>query len=357
MAPPSTLPASFVCTPKIDFSKTIDTSNLKGKNVIVTGGANGLGEGCVKAFAEAGAYVSILDIAEDKGQQVADALTEKEYHVQFIKTDTTSWDSQLAAFKSAINFTPVPALDLVLASAGLTGRSAESWLETTPKDLSTDPAPPSTATLDVNLLGLYWTLHLALHFFKATSTPRGGTEDGKEEGKGKGKPASKHLLLISSLAAYVPLLNIADYNASKYGVRGLWRAVRNSSSILGPDPSAPSFRCNLICPTFIRTQMTAAIEPGLRAMDIEMGEVADVVAAVVRVACDDAVRGRAVAVCKGVGEPGDRNFDLGDDWEGGDGGREVLEGILEGRLRGLEGVGRARYRDAGERKEYGVEEG
>jgi 5'-hydroxyaverantin dehydrogenase len=50
----SDLPSTFYCTNPIDFSKDVDTSNLKDKNVIVTGGANGLGAGCVTAFAEGG---------------------------------------------------------------------------------------------------------------------------------------------------------------------------------------------------------------------------------------------------------------------------------------------------------------
>lgn len=54
MPVPAGLPETFYCTEKIDFSKDVDASNLKGKSVVVTGGANGLGAGSVKAFAEAG---------------------------------------------------------------------------------------------------------------------------------------------------------------------------------------------------------------------------------------------------------------------------------------------------------------
>ncbi len=50
----SQLPASFYSTKPIDFSKPIESSNVKNKSVIVTGGANGIGLACSKAFAEAG---------------------------------------------------------------------------------------------------------------------------------------------------------------------------------------------------------------------------------------------------------------------------------------------------------------
>ena len=41
--------------------------------------------------------------------------------------------------------------------------------------------------------------------------------------------------------------------------------------------------------------------------------------------------------------PGDRNWDLCDDWEGLDGGRETLGGIRDGRVRGLELCGLGNY--------------
>lgn len=44
----------YATTPKIDFSKPIDKSALKGQSVLVTGGANGIGAGIATAIAEAG---------------------------------------------------------------------------------------------------------------------------------------------------------------------------------------------------------------------------------------------------------------------------------------------------------------
>lgn len=52
--PTADLPKSFYCTKPVDFSKSIDTSNLKDKSVIITGGANGIGLACAKVMAEAG---------------------------------------------------------------------------------------------------------------------------------------------------------------------------------------------------------------------------------------------------------------------------------------------------------------
>lgn len=51
---------SFDCTSKVDFSKPLDTSNLKNKSAVVTGGANGIGGGFVTALAENGLVLGCL---------------------------------------------------------------------------------------------------------------------------------------------------------------------------------------------------------------------------------------------------------------------------------------------------------
>ena len=48
--------------------------DLSGRKALVTGGAQGLGEGMAKALAAAGAKVVISDIQKDAGEAVADAL-------------------------------------------------------------------------------------------------------------------------------------------------------------------------------------------------------------------------------------------------------------------------------------------
>lgn len=45
-------------------------SGLEGKRVLVTGGAGGLGREAARAFAEAGARVAVLDLAQDRAQAV-----------------------------------------------------------------------------------------------------------------------------------------------------------------------------------------------------------------------------------------------------------------------------------------------
>ncbi|KAF2730902.1 NAD(P)-binding protein [Polyplosphaeria fusca] len=320
MSANSKLPDTFHVTKRIDFAKAIDVRNLKDKSIIVTGGANGLGAGCVTSFAEAGAYVTILDINNELGSAHAEQLNSKGHHVKFVKTDTSSWPSQMDGFKAAIDFSPRKTIDIVLTSAGLTTKSVVGgWLDKV-SSLSKDPEAPPTATIDVNLTGLYYSAHLALYYFKKTAKP--------------GDQGSKQIMFVSSLAGYLALNQVADYVASKYGARGLWRTLRYSPEILGED--MPRFRTNLVCPTYIKTDMTQSIQPILESMGIALGEVADVVAGVMRCACDESIEGRALAIAPGKESAGDRNFDLCDDWEGVEGGRELTEHIADGTIKGLE---------------------
>ena len=41
-------------SPKVDFSQSYDTSKLKGRSALITGGATGIGGGFVAGLAEAG---------------------------------------------------------------------------------------------------------------------------------------------------------------------------------------------------------------------------------------------------------------------------------------------------------------
>jgi NAD(P)-dependent dehydrogenase (short-subunit alcohol dehydrogenase family) len=63
---------------------------------IVTGGANGLGEGCVSALARRGATTVIADIDAEKGASVAAALKAKGTEALFVHCDVTA-SEQLAA--------------------------------------------------------------------------------------------------------------------------------------------------------------------------------------------------------------------------------------------------------------------
>ena len=90
------------------------------------------------------------------------------------------------------------------------------------------------------------------------------------------------------------MASVIDYNSSKWGVRGMFWSLRNCGRILGEN--RPSFRVNLIAPTWVRTNMTRGLQSRLEESNstIKIAEVSDVVDVVLRMASDENVRGKCI---------------------------------------------------------------
>lgn len=102
-----------------------------------------------------------------------------------------------------------------------------------------EPPQADMSTLNVNLIGTYYGTQLALYHFKHSRSPFDHTK--------------KQLLFISSLSAYGEQALFADYNASKFGVRGIFMALRNRGEVLG------GVQINMIAPRTILTADDAVI--------------------------------------------------------------------------------------------------
>jgi len=74
--------------------------SLRDKQVVVTGGASGIGAAFVSAFAAQGAKVTFLDILESEGQALALALSHAPYPPVFVSTDLTNLESLTQALNS-----------------------------------------------------------------------------------------------------------------------------------------------------------------------------------------------------------------------------------------------------------------
>ncbi|OCT48237.1 5'-hydroxyaverantin dehydrogenase [Cladophialophora carrionii] len=281
-----------------------DFAGLRGRSILVTGGASGLGLETVQLLASNGAYVTIADI-----QPPLDNLTREDQHVQYVHCDVSDWASQVAAFKAAIQFSPTRSLDAVATFAAVD--PLENLIDQVKavKDVSLDidPAPPSLRTIDINLRGSYYSATLALHYFRL-----------EPQSPASSNPQTKGLVFVSSLAGYLDDDHNIAYTTSKFGTRGLFRALRRRTNA----DFSPGVRVNLIAPWAIRTPMT---EPLLKVMEESAGPVQGITfakketcaEAVGTCVVDESIHGRAFAIMpEGV-------FDIKDDITGGYGGEEL----------------------------------
>lgn len=147
----------------IDHTVPIDHAKVKGKSVIITGGANGMGEICVRHFAEAGAYVTIADM-NPRGVELSFELNAKygDDRTIFVKVDIRDWDQQKNMFETSLK--KFGAIDIVIANAGISRSSGDSlW---TLDDPNGEPTKPDLNIMEVNLRGSFYTWKLAVHYWR-----------------------------------------------------------------------------------------------------------------------------------------------------------------------------------------------
>ena len=76
--------------------------SLEDRVVLISGGASGIGEAFVRAFADNGAFVAFLDLQEEAGQALAKSLAGSTRHAPlFIRCDVTRTDELMAAIAEA----------------------------------------------------------------------------------------------------------------------------------------------------------------------------------------------------------------------------------------------------------------
>ena len=275
-------------SPPIDLSIPYEDSLVKGKTIIITGGASGFGAAFTKKWAQCGATVVVGDINVEKGDRLVRSLRAEigNDRLHFVHCDVTDWQSQVDLFKAACEFSPHGGIDAVVANAGIAG---DDSLER-PRDVigtSANPPPPDFKVIAVNLTGVLYTTHLALFYLgnnpiSAPASPSSGSAGDKRG------PRDRHLLLIGSVASLTPLPGLPQYTIAKHGVLGLFRSLRATSFVSG-------IRVNMVCPYYINTPllptaMRVAVAGGA------LGKVEDVVDAATRFVADSRIVGRALVV-------------------------------------------------------------
>lgn len=115
-------------TGPIDHTVVPDKSQLKGKSVVVTGGANGMGEKFVRDFSKSGAFVTFGDVNK-RGTEIEKELNADGETVAFVKCDIRKWEDQIQLFETAKTKSPSRSVDVVIANAGISRSSGDSlWV-------------------------------------------------------------------------------------------------------------------------------------------------------------------------------------------------------------------------------------
>lgn len=110
----------------IDHTIAPKLENIQAKSVVITGGANGMGEAFVRDFVAAGAWVTFADVNEERGKAVEAELNADGQKCVFVKCDIRDWDQQKAMFEIAKSQSPSNSVDVVIANAGISRSSGDS---------------------------------------------------------------------------------------------------------------------------------------------------------------------------------------------------------------------------------------
>lgn len=241
------------------------------------------GAGYARKWAQHDATIIIGDVNKNLAEKVVDEIRSetKNKNVFFVQCDVTDWDSQVSLFKEARKLSAHGGIDCVVANAGIAGVDKFEQPEFPDPE---NPPPPNFKTLEVNLIGLLYTTHLALYWLARNpgSTPCSVISHPVS------MPRDRHLLLVGSMASLSPLPAQALYGVAKHGVLGCFRSLRATSFAHG-------IRVNMICPYFIETNIMPVTARTLLAGG-GVGKADDVVDAATRLTADTRIIGRSLYI-------------------------------------------------------------
>ncbi len=126
---------------------------LKNKTAVVTGGANGIGAGCVKRLAEAGVNVMIADIDDARAEKLIADLANLDGSISYTRTDVTKREAVQALFDATI--AEYDYVDILINNAAFVHKSGvvANFLEYSDESWET--------TIGVNLSGLFYCSQIA----------------------------------------------------------------------------------------------------------------------------------------------------------------------------------------------------
>jgi len=201
--------------------------------VVITGGANGIGQACAHRFAEEGAKIACLDMADDKNEATAAECRKFGVEAMALHCDVTDAANTADIVKTVME--KWGRIDVMVASAGIyTG---------TP--LVDVPLKQWQRTIDINLTGTFLSNQAVVPIMIAQK--------------------SGSIINISSMAGKTSWVASAEYSASKSGVIGLTRSVAMELAPFGAT-------ANAVCPGNTLTDMVRGVASKVGALDGMSGE-------------------------------------------------------------------------------------
>lgn len=198
--------------------------NFKGKNVLITGGASGIGLAIARELIKEGANIHIFDLNMEGLEPVVEELRSfagdhsPDACCRGVEGDVTDFSS-LKNMVDQMEKSDSP-VDLLINSAGIT-HPAPLW------ELD---VPMIKKIIDIDLLGTVYACRAVL--------------PGMIQREGE-----RHIVIISSIAGLLGVYGYSAYGAAKYGVRGLGEVLRQELKPHGigvtilypPDTDTPQF--------------------------------------------------------------------------------------------------------------------
>ena len=186
---------------------------LRDRVVIVTGGAQGIGEACARRFAREGARVVVADVQDARGQALAAELGASYLHCDV--GDKAQVDALVAQVMRAHG-----RIDVLVNNAGIF--KAADFLDVTEADFD--------AVLRVNLKGAFLV--------------------GQAVAREMARAGRGSIVNMSSVNSVLAIHSIASYNVSKGGITQLTRAMALALADQG-------VRVNAVAPGTIATELAA----------------------------------------------------------------------------------------------------
>ena len=187
---------------------------FEGTVALISGGARGMGASHVRGLVDEGARVIFGDILDDDGKHLEEELGGSAHFVHLDVTKDEDWVAAVAAAEK--EYGPI---SLLVNNAGIVSYGAVDEMD--PDEFR--------RVIDINLTGTFLGMHYAVPSMR--------------------KAGGGAIINISSTAGLMGYATISAYGASKWGVRGMTKAVAME---LGKD----NIRVMSIHPGPIRTPMT-----------------------------------------------------------------------------------------------------